>query len=197
MCMKKYIGITGAGLFALAVIFSSCVSSPDYTPPDYDALLQSNLDGVDKTQLNKETTRLDDSLHNEWHLTDIQIDTKGGVRYRVLQMGSGEKPVLASNILIRYTGILLDSLSFSSGSFSGKAFDSNQAPTQYFPLYNLIAGMQTTLPLLPEGTRVQLFIPSGVGYGPLDRFDSTTGKVVIPKNSILFFDVELLDVSTQ
>jgi len=194
--MKKYLSITGVAIFGIALIFSSCVSS-DYTPPDYDAILENNLAAVDPTQLAKDVDRIDDSLHGEWQFNDIQNDPRGKVRYRIVSLGTGEKPVLISNILIRYTGILFDSLTYSGGSFSGDAFDSNQTPTQYFPLYNLIAGMQTTLQLLPEGTRVQMFIPSGVGYGPIDRVDSTTGDVVIPKNSILFFDIVLVDVSTQ
>jgi FKBP-type peptidyl-prolyl cis-trans isomerase len=193
--MKKYLKITGVGLLGIALIFSSCIDS-DYTPPDYDAILENNLANVDKAKLASDQLIIDDSLHGKWHINDAQIDTKGGVRYRVVSLGTGEKPVLTSNILMRYKGILFKDLTFTGGTFGGKTFDSNQAPTDYFPLYNLIAGMQTVLPLLPRGTTVQLFIPSSVGYGPYDRTNTQTGDIVIPKNSNLFFEVTLMDVQT-
>jgi FKBP-type peptidyl-prolyl cis-trans isomerase len=199
MCMKKYIRITGAGLFALAMIFSSCVSTPDYTPPDYDAALNQYLEGLDKAKLTADKTVIDDSLHNKWHFTDIQIDPKGGVRYRILNPGLGEKPVLASSVLFSYRGILFDSVKVSNGAVQGTPFDSNMTPTSnnYAPVYNLIAGMQTTLPLLPEGTKVQMFIPSALGYGPDGFRNPNTGEYIIPKNAILFFELTIMDVYTQ
>jgi FKBP-type peptidyl-prolyl cis-trans isomerase len=195
MCMKKYLKITGVGLLGIALIFSSCIDS-DYTPPDYDAILENNLTTVDKTKLAADQLIIDDSLHGKWHINDALIDTKGGVRYRVVSLGTGEKPVLTSNILMRYKGILFKNLTYSGSTFGGTTFDSNLAPDRYFPLYSVIAGMQTVLPLLPSGTTVQLFIPSGVGYGPYDQTNPTTGDIVIPKNSNLYFEVTLMDVQT-
>jgi FKBP-type peptidyl-prolyl cis-trans isomerase len=201
MCMKKYLNITGAGLFALAFIFSSCVSTPDYTPPDYDAVLQQYLDAVNKTKLSSDLARLDDSLHTAWHYNDVQSEPKGGVRYRILKMGTGEKPALTSSVLFKYKGVLFDSLVYNEATtqVDGKAFDENQTPSAdaYSPVARLIAGMQTTLPLLPEGTIVQMFIPSGLGYGP-DGYPNPngTGDYIIPKNSNLFFQMELVDVYT-
>jgi FKBP-type peptidyl-prolyl cis-trans isomerase len=193
--MKKYLKISGVGLLGIALIFSSCIDS-DYTPPDYNAILENNLAAIDQTKFTADKKVIDDSVQGEWHLDNVQIDTRGGVRYRILSMGTGEKPILTSNILMRYKGILFKNLTFNNGTFGGTTFDSNQAPTEYFPLYNLIAGMQTSLQLLPEGTTVQLFIPSGVGYGPYDRTNPTTGDVVIPKDSNLYFEVTLVDVQT-
>jgi FKBP-type peptidyl-prolyl cis-trans isomerase len=194
--MRKYLSFTGVAICGIALIISSCVGT-DYTPPDYDALLEADLAAVDQAKLTTDLARLDDSLHNEWQMLP-SVDPKGKVRYRVLEMGIGEKPVLASYILMKYTGILFDSLAYSDNTgFTGPAFDSNLAPTQYYPLYNLIPAMRTVLPLLPEGTRVQMFIPSGLGYGPYDVPNPQTGAIVVPKNSNLFFDVTLQDVATQ
>ena len=201
MCMKKYLSITGAGFFALIFIFSSCVSTPDYTPPDYDAQLQQYLDGMDKTKLASDIAILDDSLHDQWHFTDVRVESQGGVRYRVLSPGGGEKPVLASSILFKYKGILLDSLVYNeaTGQVDGKAFDENDSPTanDYAVLAGLIPGMQTTLPLLPEGTIVQLFIPSGLAYGPAGFPNPNgSGDYIIPRNANMFFQLELVDVYT-
>lgn len=186
--MKKYLFNTGIALLGIALIFSSCINS-DYTPPDYDAILQNNLDAVDKTQLTKDKAHIDDSLFNNWKYTNVQIDPMGGVRYRVTTLGTGVKPTLTSNILIRYKGMLLDS------GRNSTPFDQNQSPTEFFPLYNLIAGMQTAMQLIPEGSVVTLYIPSGLGYGPYDRINPTTNKIVIPKNSNLIFELTLLQVN--
>jgi FKBP-type peptidyl-prolyl cis-trans isomerase FklB len=197
--MKKYIRITGAGLFALAMIFSSCVSTPDYTPPDYDAALTQFLEGVDKAKLASDKAIIDDSLHAKWGFNDVLVDPKGGVRYRILNPGAGEKPVLTSSVLFKYKGMLFKDVSVKDGMLTGKTFGENQSPgsNDYSPVYGLIAGMQTVLPLLPEGTTVQLFIPSGLGYGSAGVTNSTTGEYIIPKDANLVFEVTMVDVYTQ
>jgi len=193
MCMKKYLSTAGVSVLGIALIFSACVNT-DYTPPDYEAQLQAELDAMNQTRLTADTKRIDDSVYTKWQFSAFQIDARSGVRYRIVEPGVGDKPVQTSGILMKYSGILFDSLTFNSGSFSGKPFDSNAAPTQYYPLYNLIPGMRTTLSLVPKGTRVQMIIPSGAAYAESERYDPQNGELIIPKNSILFFDVTLLDV---
>jgi len=198
MCMKNYLNISGAGLFALAVIFSSCVSTPDYTPPDYDADLEQQLTAVNQAKLTSDLAIIDDSLHTKWHFSDVLIDSKGGVRYRILNVGTGEKPVQTSAVLFKYKGRLLSKTTLKDGQFQGDTFGENQSPTSndYAPVYGLILGMRTTLPTLPEGSTVQMFIPSGLGYGPNGVPNQTTGDYIIPKDANLVFEVTIDDVYT-
>lgn len=191
--MRKYLRMTGVALCGMALIFSSCVSTPDYVPPDYDAALDSYLAGIDKTKQAADLALIDDSLHSKWHYTDALIDPKGGVRYRILEMGTGEKPLLTSLVLFSYSGRL-----FSKG-LNSKPFDENLSPSSqnYAYVYQYIPAMLTTLPLLPEGSRVQMFIPSELAYGSTGSSNPNTGEYVVPRDAILIFDLTLEDVITQ
>ena len=76
---------------------------------------------------------------------------------------------------VNYKGYLLNK----------NVFDQSTKPVQ-FPLSNLIEGWKICIPLLQKGGKGTFFIPSQLGYGP-----SGTGS--IPGNSVLVFEIELLD----
>ncbi len=158
------------------IVLNSCLKTED--PPSAEERLRSALNGVNKTQLEADLKVIDDSLQR-WFITAEK--EPNGVRYVVHSSGSGPKPTLTSPITFKYTGKLLS---------TGEVFDSG---TTTYPLNELIIGWQTTLPLLNEGTNVTLYIPSGYGYGPQVRTDEN-GNVVIPANSNIIFEMELLDV---
>lgn len=101
-----------------------------------------------------------------------------GLYYAVLDPGTGDAPTANSNIFIRYTGRLLN----------GTIFDQKQDETQTgWPLSGLIEGWKIGLPLIKEGGRIRLLIPSALAYGCMNYG-------AIPANSILDFDIELVDV---
>ncbi|MFN9955636.1 MAG: FKBP-type peptidyl-prolyl cis-trans isomerase, partial [bacterium] len=69
----------------------------------------------------------------------------------------------------------------------GTIFDQttgNQTAT--FPLANLIPGWQEGIPLLQKGGKGTFLLPSALGYGP-----NPVGP--IPANSVLIFEIELID----
>jgi len=104
------------------------------------------------------------------------IDATSGLFYEIIVPGNSTKPTVNSTITVKYRGELLD----------GTVFDQNaQGFTSV--LGGLIPGWQLGLQQLGEGGRVKLIIPSSLGYGCRDNGP-------IPGNSILFFDVELIDV---
>ncbi|MBW7890856.1 MAG: FKBP-type peptidyl-prolyl cis-trans isomerase [Chitinophagaceae bacterium] len=81
-----------------------------------------------------------------------------------------------------------------TGKFTnGEIFDSSEGTPIAFRLGQVIAGWQMGLKLIQPGGKIKLFIPPSLGYGPADKVDMD-GKVVIPGNSTLIFDVELVDV---
>lgn len=175
--MKKYRIIVT--FFAVSMVasftLSSCLKHEDI--PTAEDRLQQALDQVNKTQLEADLKIIDDTLAQR----HIEAQTEpNGVRYVIHTQGTGPKPALSSYITFSYTGRLLatDSI-FDSGTIS-------------YSLEPLILGFQTTLPLMNEGTKATLYIPSGLGYGAYDY--PSTEEVVIPANSILVFDIELLDV---
>lgn len=182
-----------SGLFVFFILsiflLSGCLNNNNVEDPiTPEQFLENALKEVDQTKLASDLTVIDDSLEM-WDITpNILIEPKG-VRYTIDEAGpiDGTKPTLSSIIKFKYTGKLLS---------TGAVFDTSENSTDKFVeayLYGLIIGFQTTAPLLTKGTKATLYIPSGYGYGSVDRTNNQ-GVVVIPKNSNLIFEIELLDV---
>jgi FKBP-type peptidyl-prolyl cis-trans isomerase FkpA len=111
------------------------------------------------------------------------VQHSSGMFYTITTPGTGTvAPALCSTITVKYTGKLL----------SGFTFDSNAVGTQ-FQLGQLIVGWQKALPLLRKGGKITLYIPPSLGYGTREVRDNN-GTLIIPSNSNLVFEVELVDV---
>ncbi len=100
-----------------------------------------------------------------------------GLYYQVITPGSGARPSITSSVSVKYTGMLTD----------GTIFDQKTSPTSLIPVKDVIAGWQIGLPLIQKGGTIKLIIPSSLGYG-------CTAFGVVPANSILYFEIELVDV---
>lgn len=100
--------------------------------------------------------------------------TDSGLYYIIDVPGSNDHPTVQDDITINYTGYLLN----------GNVFDSGSNVT--FPLGALIEGWQEGIPLFGRGGSGTLILPAHLGYGN----QSFPG---IPANSILIFDIDLLD----
>jgi len=104
-----------------------------------------------------------------------------GFYYEIINGGAGPKPNLCSIVNVGYTGTLTN----------GAVFDQQQALS--FQLGSLIEGWRKGLPLIQKGGTIMLYLPPSLGYGNADVKDQQ-GVVVVPANSILIFEVNLLDV---
>lgn len=103
--------------------------------------------------------------------------TGSGLYYVIDVPGTGENPTLSSNVTVAYTGSLTD----------GSIFDQSNSNGITFPLSGVIQGWREGIPLFKEGGSGILLIPSALGYG-----SQSVGS--IPANSVLIFDVNLIDV---
>jgi FKBP-type peptidyl-prolyl cis-trans isomerase len=116
----------------------------------------------------------------EGYLTDNNLTataTPSGLYYNITQEGSGGHPNLQSTVTVKYKGYRLN----------GKVFDETIGNnTATFPLKNLILGWQEGIPLLKKGGKGTFFVPSNLGYGGQRIGD-------IPANSVLIFDIELVN----
>ncbi|HEY9259923.1 FKBP-type peptidyl-prolyl cis-trans isomerase [Chitinophaga sp.] len=112
-----------------------------------------------------------------------------GVYVAVNQEGTGATPNPGDTVYVHYTGKLT----------SGKVFDSSQDSTMRpgmplepikFPIGRgfVIRGWDAGLSGLKKGSKATLVIPSGLAYG------LQGSPPVIPGNSILVFDVQLVDI---
>lgn len=100
-----------------------------------------------------------------------------GMYYEIVNAGSGVTPTPSSRISVKYTGKLLN----------GTIFDVATTATAPYPISGFIAGWQVGIPLINKGGTIRLIIPSLLAYG-------CQANGIIPANSILFFEVELVDV---
>lgn len=111
-------------------------------------------------------------------VTSATLHTSG-FYFKVINQGSKTTPGLCSSITVTYTGQLTN----------GNTFD--QETNVIFTLGSLIDGWQKGLPLIQSGGEIILYIPPSLGYGSQP---TSTASGTIPANSILIFDVKLLNV---
>ena len=99
-----------------------------------------------------------------------------GLYYEILNPGADISPSVCSAIAVTYKGTLTD----------GTVFDQSTTP-RTFSLITLIEGWKKGLLQLKKGGKIRLYVPPSLGYG-----SSPNGA--IPANSILLFDIDLLDL---
>ena len=134
----------------------------------------------------KEETQaeIDDRLIQEYfstnNITDAQL-IPGGVYYLVdsLGDGSGIYPNFESTVRVHYRGYFLDETDFDPGNF-------DDTPDN-FMLSGTIPGWRVGMPFFEKGAVGRLFVPSAYGYG-------TRGNFGVPPNTVLIFDVKLINV---
>ncbi|AHJ96102.1 FKBP-type peptidyl-prolyl cis-trans isomerase [Hymenobacter swuensis] len=137
----------------------------------------------DDTEATPDYTAQDDATIQQYikdkSLTGFQKDTLG-VYIAVTQPGTGAKAKKNQVVKVLYTGTLLD----------GTVFDSNLT-TLGFPFMlgqgRVISGWDAAFTRLNKGSKAILLIPSAQAYGQ-------TGGGTIPPNSVLRFDVEVVDI---
>jgi FKBP-type peptidyl-prolyl cis-trans isomerase len=106
--------------------------------------------------------------------------TASGLQYEVLKSGSGgPKPGPTSRVKVHYHGTLTD----------GHVFDSSVQRNEPLEigLDGVIKGWTEGLQLMSVGDKWKFTIPPELGYGPRGQGD-------IPANSVLIFEVELLEI---
>ncbi|MBP3440040.1 MAG: FKBP-type peptidyl-prolyl cis-trans isomerase [Tidjanibacter sp.] len=102
----------------------------------------------------------------------------GGVLYREITKGKGEKPTPRSIVTVHYKGTLIN----------GKPFDATEkGRPATFPLRGLIEGWKIALKEMAVGSRWEVVIPFNLGYG-------SRGAGVIKPFSTLIFDIQLLRI---
>ena len=109
------------------------------------------------------------------------ITLPSGLQYKILKSAKGEKPTATDSVVAHYRGTLIN----------GKEFDSSitRGEPATFPVAGVIPGWQEVLPLMPMGSKWQVFIPSELAYGARGP-----GGLIGP-NETLIFEIELLKIA--
>ena len=108
-----------------------------------------------------------------------------GFYYVIDSLGTGASVSnLCSVIQVKYKAMLTN----------GHVFDSTAVNPVSFELGRVIPGWQKGIPKVRGGSKLALYIPPALAYGPDDVKDNF-GNVIIPGNSILVFHIEVLNIS--
>ncbi|HEX7904617.1 MAG TPA: FKBP-type peptidyl-prolyl cis-trans isomerase [Chitinophagaceae bacterium] len=136
----------------------------------------SHVDSLQQFNIDKEII--------QQHIAAGKIDTKEnteGVYYKILQQGTGRRISVDDTVSVFYKLTLLNDTVI---------VDQAKDKPATFPLKRLIKGWQIGVPLLNVGGKIRLVIPSAHAYSIRTR------AAKIPPNSILVFDIEVVDAKS-
>ncbi len=108
--------------------------------------------------------------------------TNSGLKYHILEEGTGETPANNEAVSVNYSGHLLDGKQFDNSFQRGQPF------TFALGQGRVIPGWDEGLALLKKGTKAYLIIPANLAYGERGMLPD------IPANSELVFYIELQDI---
>lgn len=135
---------------------------------------------VQQSKMVQERKKLGDVIAEAEKLTGHKITvTDSGLMYAHYKIGTGDSPKPTDRVKVHYTGWLTDGTKFDS------SVDRGQPAT--FPLNGVIKGWTEGLGLMKAGGKTRFIIPPDLAYGK-------RGRPSIPGDSVLVFDVELLEI---
>tara|TARA_R110002012_G_scaffold88274_1_gene217562 strand:- start:5528 stop:6460 length:933 start_codon:yes stop_codon:yes gene_type:complete len=108
--------------------------------------------------------------------------TDSGLRYKIIQKGSGAKAEKGKTVSVHYEGAL------TNGQIFDSSYKRNQPIDFALGVGQVIPGWDEGISLLQVGDKARFVIPSHLAYG------KTGAGGVIPPNATLVFDVELMNV---
>jgi len=111
----------------------------------------------------------------------VQV-TASGIQYEILVDADGEKPLGTDTVKVHYVGTFLN-----GEEFDNSATNRDGEPV-VFPLNRVIRGWTEGVQLMSVGAKYKFTIPSDLAYGPNGKPPS------IPGNSVLQFEIELLEI---
>lgn len=182
--MKRLIYLT-ISLFA-AFSFASC---NDDTSDE--AWKDANEEAYNKIKADTEYKDVRSFFHPE--------DGTGplGVYFKELKKGDGtEHPLQTSTVKILYEGRYYDGTYFNTGT------KNNGIPVQitvnesYTVNYFMTRGLSFAIQNMVVGDRWEIVAPYYLGYGTAGSYNATTGQTEIPGYTTLFFEVELVSITT-
>lgn len=102
-----------------------------------------------------------------------------GLQYEVIKEGTGASPEATDTVRVHYHGTFVDGTTFDSSIDRGEPAE--------FPVNRVIPGWTEALQKIKVGGKWKIAVPSKLAYG-------AEGRPGIPPNSVLVFEVELLEI---
>jgi FKBP-type peptidyl-prolyl cis-trans isomerase FkpA/FKBP-type peptidyl-prolyl cis-trans isomerase FklB len=170
-----------ADVLAASIKEASTGKASKLKPEEMQQALMKLQEGIQKKQGEQaEKNKAEGAAFLEKNKTQPNVKTTAsGLQYVVVTEGTGKTPGPNDTVKAHYKGTLITGEQFDS------SYDRGQ-PAE-FPVSGVIKGWTEALQLMKVGGKLKLFIPSDLAYGPAPRPG-------IPANSVLLFEVELIDV---
>lgn len=149
------------------------------------AVWAEDLDGamaaaISAEQGGRKNITLGAMFQEEFRQQEGVKELKGGLLYKVEAEGTGKTPKLSDRVKVRYEGRHVD----------GRVFDKSKGEEpQEFRVDRTVAGWQEVLPLMREGDKWEVVVPSHLAYGAKGSPYGNIGA-----NETLVFTIELVDV---
>ena len=149
------------------------------------AVWAEDLDGAMAAAINAEqggrkNITLGAMFQEEFRQQEGVKELKGGLLYKVEAEGTGKTPKLSDRVKVKYEGRHVD----------GRVFDKSKGEEpQEFRVDRTVAGWQEVLPLMREGDKWEVVVPSHLAYGAKGSPYGNIGA-----NETLVFTIELVDV---
>ena len=166
----------------------------------YDILTETQLRALEQdfftkrtsVQLEKDLAQIDAALT----ASNVEAQrTTSGLRYTILKEGEGANAAPGNEVFIHYAGYLLDGTLFDTSMESVARENNALTPGRTYEPLSLSAGSGQVIPgweeailLMNKGSKMRVWIPSTLAYGPQSR------SALITANSILVFDMEMVDI---
>jgi len=109
------------------------------------------------------------------------LQTASGIRYLIQRQGSGDKPEIGRTVRVHYTGRLLSGMIFDDSNLRGRPLEFQVGTGR------VIQGWDETILDMRSGEKRLVIIPPELAYG-----DNEVGNGLIPANSFLIFEMELV-----
>ena len=138
--------------------------------------LLSHVDSLEQSNIDRRIIEMP-GIHNK---VDVSPGFHEGIYYSMMKEGTGRQVSVNDTVTVYYKGYLF---------IDNSVFDETKEKPATFPLKRLITGWQIGVPLCKVGGKIKIIIPSGLAYSIRTR------AAKIPPNSILVFEVEVVEVN--
>lgn len=144
----------------------------------YDVHLQKVvMTTTQENQYKADTTRIGDYLRES---ETGFVKKRSGIFFKETLPGTSQAPNPYDVVTMKYTLRVLEQ--------DGPSEKIEENTLTDMPIFQLINGMKIGMPLIHEGGKATIYMPSYLGYGA-----AKNGS--IPANSILIFDIELVSIA--
>jgi FKBP-type peptidyl-prolyl cis-trans isomerase len=189
-------GVDSTGSFTWNIGLSQVLGQDEFKKMQQEFMAKQNEKFLkqQKEQLGKDTTAIDSFLVAK---SITAKKTASGLRYIVTKEGAGANATDGQTVKMNYVGYTMDGTYFDT-SIESIAKDKNlfQQGRPYAPFEvrvgrgEVIPGWEDAMKLMNKGSKITVYIPSTLGYG-------SQGSGRIKPNSVLIFDMELVDIVAE